>query len=71
MNDLLTSIYDPSNEDIVLVPVTFEISTLIHDRIIYSCNVSGLNPETFFNFAIVRALFDYEQHTNSDIYSLK
>lgn len=63
--ELIDSIYDPSEEELQFVDIPINLSTMVVDRVNTACRKTNLDPNTFYNVAIVRALMDYEQYSNS------
>ena len=60
----LALLYDETIEDVQYTALTIQISTLLHDRLSLACRNTDLSVETFLNFAILRALVDYESYSN-------
>jgi hypothetical protein len=63
--ELIDSIYDPSEEELQFVDVPIHLSTMLVDRVNQACRKTNLDPNSFYSVAIVRALIDYEQYSNS------
>ncbi len=64
-NQILALLYDDSIEDLQYTQITLTLSTLIHDRLAVACRKTNLSVDSFLNVAIIRALFDYEQYSNT------
>lgn len=63
--DILELLYNPDNEDIEYTQISITVSTLVHDRLFKACRVTNLSVDSFLSVAIIRALHDYEQYSNT------
>lgn len=62
---ILESFYDPTLEEMQYKDLTINISTLLYDRLHTACRKTNLSVDSFLSVSIVRALFDYEQYSNT------
>jgi hypothetical protein len=64
-SDILELLYNSDLDDLEYCDLTIRVSTLVHDRLFIACNKTNLSVDSFLSVAIVRALHDYEQYSNS------
>jgi len=64
-SDILALLYDSDIEELQYTDLTITVSTLLHDRLAFACRKTNLSVDSFLNVAIIRALHDYEQYSNS------
>lgn len=63
--DILELLYNPDNEEIEYTEISITVSTLLHDRLYLACWKTNLSVDSFLSVAIIRALHDYEQYSNT------